>query len=240
MSDDKKKTEDKSLADDVIAILKWLWKNKETATLVVTAIGVIGAWVGLAYLGIQTNGQREQTRILQADYEARNRPYLAIQRIVTSDSTGNSVIVRIDVNNYGSVPATNVFPTDVVVGGRDVSYDENSGTYTFSYMSECDESSPKTKIIDEVTGTTITAYECYVTALVNKEQYPSDLLFFPGMTQGLTAEFDNKPVYEATVADTKVINIALSYSWATKSYYCLARATMQDDGSWQIEQQRGD
>lgn len=239
MNDEDKNTRDKSLWDDATGILGWIKKNKDTATLIVTLIGVLGAWIGLIILGFQTCSLQQQTKILQADYEARNRPYLSIQKIATSASGGNSITVRIDVNNYGLVPATNVSPTDVVVGGIDVRYNENTGTYTFSYMGKCDESSAKTQITDEKTGITITTYACYVTALINKEQYPSDLLFFPGMPQSLTAEFDNKPVYEATVADTRVINVALSYSWATKSYYCLAMATLQDDGSWQIKQQRG-
>lgn len=245
MNDDDKNAKNKALGDDAIGILNWIKKNKETATLIVTFIGVLGAWVGLIILGIQACAQQEQTRslqeqtqIIQSDYEARNRPYLAIGNITTSEGKANSVEVSISVMNYGLAPATKVYLTDVLVGGENVGYDENTGIYTFTYSGKCDESSPTNQITDEKTGITITACG-YVTALVNREQYPPDLLFFPGMTQSLAATFDNKLVYEATVTDTRVINVALTYSWTTKSYYCLAMATMEDDGSWVVKQQRG-
>jgi hypothetical protein len=251
---DQKNAQERQLADDTVGISGWIKKNANTAALIVTAMGVLGAWVGLIILGIQSCALQEQTRsvqeqtrlaqeqteILQSDYEARNRPYLAIGNITTSEGNGSWVEVRMDVINCGLAPATHVYPLGVFVGGKSVTYDESTGTYTFGYMGKCDESSPKTQITDEKTGVTISVCGAYVTALTDRANHPSDLLFFPRMPQSLTAVFDDRLIYEATVSDTRVMNAALTYSWGTKSYYCLAMATMEDDGSWVVRQQRGD
>lgn len=213
---------------------EWVKKNWNTANLVLTAIGVIGALVGLYFLIAQTRSLEKQTQILSEEYKATYRPYLAVEDIATQEGNGSSLSIQINVRNYGQVPATNVSLQKVVVGGA-VEYDQKTGIYTFIYTSNGTESSPKTTATDNTTGVSVTV-SGYVVALIEQD-YPPDFIFFPGKEQLVIATVD-KPTYQATVSETKLMYIALEYSYGLERYYYVAKATLQD-GIWRVVENRG-
>ncbi len=194
-------------------ITRWVEKYKDTVILALTFIGVVGGLVGLSFLIIQTHSLEKQTQILSEEYEATYRPYLAVEDIATQEGNGSPLEILITVKNYGQMPATKVDLQKVVIGGADVTYDEETGTYTFTY-----------------TG------DDYVTALIDQDYLP-DFIFFPGREQIITATVD-KSTYQATVLETKVMHIALEYSYGLKRYYYVAKANLQD-GIWMVVEERG-
>ena len=76
--------------------------------LVATLVLLVATIAMLAVVIMQTNTLNKQTTILQADFEARNRPYLAIDDIQMGLVSGGSSNVTLNVRNYGVVPATDV------------------------------------------------------------------------------------------------------------------------------------
>jgi hypothetical protein len=229
--------------------VKWVDKYKDTANLILTFVGVTGALVGLSflvlqthylgeqtqYLGKQTQLLSEQSQLLSEQYEATYRPYIAVEDIATQEGDNQSLRILINVTNYGQVPATKVDLQKVVIGGADVTYDEKAGTYTFTYTGHCSEGSPKTTITDNNTGVTVTA--CGIVIPLVEQDYPPDFVFFPGRQQAIAATVDES-TYQATVSETKVMHIALEYSWGLKRYYYVAKASLQD-GTWRVIQSRG-
>jgi len=65
---------------------------------IATSVLLLGTviFAGLAYINARS------------DYEARNRPYLAIEEIAFYEDTGKSVILVVGIMNYGQQPATNI------------------------------------------------------------------------------------------------------------------------------------
>lgn len=61
-----------------------------------------------------------QTNTLRSDYEARTRPYLAIEDIAIEEGNGNWLYILIDVASFGEVPATNVNLQEILMGGEDI------------------------------------------------------------------------------------------------------------------------
>jgi len=214
----------------------WVEKYKDTANLVLTFVGVVGALVGLSFLVSQTHSIEKQTQLLSEQYKASSRPYLAVEDIATQQGNSSSLRILINVRNHGQVPATKVDLQQVIIGGADIKYDEKTGTYTFFYTSNGTENSPKTMTTDNKTGVSVTGSVGYVTALV-EEDYPPDFIFFPGKEQVIIATVHG-PTYEATVSETKVMHIALEYSWGLERYFYLAKATLQD-GKWKVVENRG-
>lgn len=226
-------------------ITEWAKKYKDTANLV----GVFVALVGLSFLIIQTHALErqtfslerqafsleKQTEILSEEYEAAYRPYLAVEDIATQEGNDSSLKILINVRNYGQMPATKVDIQRVVIGGADVKYDEKTGTYTFTYVGGDTESSPKTTPPDDTAGVSVTG-SGWVTALIEQD-YPPDFIFFPGKEQIIIATVD-KPTYQATVSETKLMHIALEYSYGLKQYYYVAKANLQD-GVWKVVENRG-
>ena len=200
-----------------------------------TIIGLVGVFVGLSFLILQTHSLGKQTQLLSEQYKASFRPSLGVENIATQEGNNSSLDILIDVKNYGQVPATKVDLEKVIIGGADMQYDEKTKTYTFTYTSNGPESPPKTTTTDNSTGVSITS-SGYVVPLIN-ENYPPDVIFFPGKDQVIIATVD-KPTYQATVSETKVMYIALEYSWGLDQYYYVAKATLQDD-TWKVIQNRG-
>ena len=193
----------------------WIKKHLETAYKGLTAVGIIVALVGLSFLIAQTRSLEEQTRILSEEYRAAYRPYLAIENITTQSENGSSFNIQINVKNYGQIPATNVSLQKVIIGGADVEYDRKTGIYTFIYTSN---------------GT-------YVVSLVG-QNYPPDFIFFPGKEQLIVVPDVDRPTYETTVLETKVMYVALLYSSGLDQYYYIARATLEKD-TWKVMEHRG-
>lgn len=224
-------------------ITKWVKRHKDTIPAVGVAVGVVAAVVSLVFLGLQTGSLRKQTQVLSEQYQllaeqykATFRPSLGVENITTQDGNNSSIDILIDVKNYGQVPATKVDLAKVIIGGADVRYDEKTKTYTFTYTSNGTESPPKTTPTDNNTGVSITVSGGLLVALIN-ENYPPDIIFFPGQDQVIIATVD-KPTYQATVSETKVMYVALLYSSGLDQYYCVAKATLQDD-TWKVIQNRG-
>lgn len=213
-------------------ILDGVKKYKDLANL----IGVLVALGALSCLIIETHSLENQTQVLSAQYMATYRPYLAVEHITTQEGNGSSLSIQINVKNHGQVPATNVSLQKVVLGAADVEYDEKTGTYTFIYAGGHTGSSLITTTTDNITCVSITASGGYVTALIEQD-YPSDFVLFPRMEQIMIATVD-KPIYQATVSETKVMHIALQYSYGLERYYYVARATLQD-GIWKVVESRG-
>ena len=197
-------------------ITDWVEKYRDTANLILTSIGVVGALVGIFFLISQTHSLGKQTRLLAEQYEASYRPYLAVEDIVTQEVNNSSISILISVRNYGQTPAIKVDLNNVIIGGADVEYDEKNGIYTFWYES---------------------AANSGLVATLNEEAYPPDFIFFPGKEQVIIATVHG-PTYEATVSETKVMHIALEYSWGLERYFYLARATLQE-GIWTVVENRG-
>jgi hypothetical protein len=63
--------------------------------------------IALVVLIITVSLMMRQTNIMQSDYEARTRPYLAIEQI-TLEEEGNDYYLVISVTNFGERPATDV------------------------------------------------------------------------------------------------------------------------------------
>jgi len=202
---------------------------------IVTSVGVLVAVVGLVCLIAQTCSLGKQTHILSEQYRLTFRPYLAVENIETKDGNGSSLEILITVKNYGQVPARKVDLQEVVIGGADVTYDEETGTYTFIYTGGGTKSSPETTTPDDTTGVSITV-SGYVIALIEQD-YPPDFIFFPGKEQIITATVD-KPTYQATVLETNLMHIALLYSYGLERYYYVAKADLQD-GIWTVVEHRG-
>jgi hypothetical protein len=201
-------------------IIEGVNKYKDIVTLALTFIGIVGGLVGLSFLIVQTHALERQTlslerqaEILSEEYEAAYRPYLAVEDIATQEGNDSSLKILINVRNYGQMPATKVDLEKVVIGGADVKYDEETGTYTFIY-----------------TG------DDYVIALIDQD-YPPDFIFFPGKEQIIIATVD-KSIYQATVLETKLMHIALVYSYGLERYYYVAKANLQD-GIWTVVENRG-
>lgn len=161
-------------------IVKWVEKYKDTATLILTFLGVVGALVGLFLLVSQTHSLEKQTQLLSEQYKASSRPYLAVEDIATQQENGSSIRILIHVKNHGQVPATKVELQEVIIGGADIKYDEKTGTYTFIYTGKGTENSPETTTVDNETGVSITVSGGYVTALVDGD-YPPD--FFSSLAR---------------------------------------------------------
>jgi hypothetical protein len=221
----------------------WVDNNKDAATLVLTFIGVLGGLAGLAFLILQTYSLTIQTRLFseqmalqQADYNARSRPYLAVNDNETQKGIGSSLSILIGVRNYGQTPATKVDLQEVIIGGADVKYDEKTGTYTFTYTSRVTDDAPKTTTTDSNTGVSITSSGKYLTALIEKD-YPPDFIFFPDSEQVIIATVDDS-IYQGTVSQTNVMHVALFYSWGSQQYYYVAKATLQD-GEWKVDEHKG-
>jgi len=195
---------------------------------IINAVGVFAAVGALVFLGLQT-------QLLAKQYKATFRPSLGVENITTQEGNNSSLDILIEVKNYGQVPATKVDLEKVIIGGADVQYDEKTG-YTFIYTSHGTESPPKTTTTDNNTGVSITVSGGLLVALIN-ENYPPDIIFFPGQAQVINATVD-KPTYEATVSEMKVMYVALLYSSGRDQYYCVAKATLQDD-IWKVIQNRG-
>jgi len=179
-----------------------------------TAIAAVAGIVAIIFLISQTHSLGTQTRIMSEEFRVTYRPYLGVSQItVQEEGNGSSASIQIFVKNYGQVPATNVNLQKVIIGGADVIYDDKTGTYTFVY-----------------TG------KDYVTPLIGQGN-PPDLIFFPGKEQVITATVD-KSTYQVTVSETKVMHIALEYSYGLERYYYLAVANLQGD-TWKVTQDRG-
>jgi len=185
---------------------------------------------------MQTKLLSEEIGILQADYKARTRPYLAVENIEINESTGSFIDILINVKNYGQSPATGVYLDQVVIGGADVKYDEETGRYTFTYTGSDTENPQERSTTDNDTDISVTPSGGYVTALIEKD-YAPDLIFFPGREQVLPATV-HKPTYQATVLETRVMHILIEYSWGSEQYYYVAKATLQDN-VWKVIQDRG-
>jgi hypothetical protein len=184
----------------------------------ITLGGIIVALAGLGFLIAQTLSLGKQTQILSKEYEATYRPYLAVENIETKDGNGSSLeILIITVKNYGQMPATKVDLQKVVIGGADVKYNEETGTYMFIYGS----------------GDTFSGY---LIARIDQD-YPPDFIFFPGKEQIIIATVD-KSTYQAVVLETKLMHVALEYSYGLERYYYLAKAELQN-GLWKVVENRG-
>jgi hypothetical protein len=99
----------------------------QLATLVVLA----GTLIPIA---VQACATANQTRILQADFETRTRPYLAIGNL-TAMTQGNSSTLKISITNFGPLPAMSIAvnnmrlrPGTGYVGGVIVWIDANPAT----------------------------------------------------------------------------------------------------------------
>jgi len=77
---------------------------------VLTLLALVGT---LVFVVIQTN-------TLLSDYEARTRPYLAIEDIAIEEGNDNWLYIVIDVASFGGVPATNVNLEEILMGGEDI------------------------------------------------------------------------------------------------------------------------
>jgi hypothetical protein len=193
----------------------WIRNHWDMAYKILTAIGIIGALVGLYFLIAQTRSAQEQTRILSEEYRATFRPSLSVENITTQDVKNSFIDILITVKNHGQVPATQVDLEKVIIGGADIEYDQETGSYTFIYTGN---------------GT-------YVTPLVG-QNYPPDLIFFPGKEQLIIVRDAHKPTYETTVSETKMMHLALVYSSGRDQYYYIAKATLQNN-TWKVIEHRG-
>lgn len=189
-------------------------------------------------LGNQTAYLADQTQTIQADYEKRTRPYLAVEGIVVQE--GNSSEFRdiiITIRNFGQLPATgmtfgNVSKNQrgIVIGGEDVIYDETAGEIIFIYHGECSNVCPR------CTGG-ICACPCYIVP-ITMEDLPTDLIFFPERSINVRISA-LKSTYEATIMKPNVMHVAFTYYRGEAKYYYVARATSKVDGSWVIDAERG-
>ena len=189
-------------------ITGWFKRHKDTIKDTITVVGVLVAVVGIILLG-------RQTHLLVQEHRATFRPSLSVENITTQDGNDSFLDILITVKNHGQVPATQVDLEKVIIGGADIEYDEKTGIYTFIY----------------------TGNSTYVTPLVG-QNYPPDLIFFPGKEQLIIVRDAHKPTYEDTVSATKVMYVALLYSTGRDQYYYIAKATLQND-TWKVIEHRG-
>lgn len=63
-----------------------------------------------------------QTCTLSSDYEARSRPYLAIEDIAIEKENGDWLYVWIEIVNLGEVAATNIRLDELRMGGEDIAW----------------------------------------------------------------------------------------------------------------------
>ena len=236
MNNNNGKSKDTSLGNEAVGTFRkavgWMKKNKETATLLVTIIGVLGAWVGLIFLIIQTNSLQQQTHTLQSDYEARTRPYLSVGNI-TVEQYGNTsfVDIMIDIFNRGQLPATKVDLPKIVLGPL-LNFNEKTNTISIIGTEECPE-----PMVTVVEGTpTISVCPTYLTS-ISQEGFPSDYIFFPEMHHTITVRTD-KSQYDAAITKWGAMSIAIPYRFSDKVYYYIAEAEMQG-GEWTVKFHRG-
>jgi len=101
---------------DLLRLKVMVSKDNVSSMLLVCTIVTLGfVAFQTCSLSNQTEMLRQQTSILQADFEARSRPYLVIEDIQIEDKTtvegkilDVKTQVRLDVKNYGTLPATDI------------------------------------------------------------------------------------------------------------------------------------
>lgn len=146
-----------------------------------------------------------QTCAMKSDYEARSRPYLAIEDIqVNNDITVKEenddwLYIDIDLMNFGELPATIVSLDSILMGGEEIAW---------------------------------TSTGEYVIAPAGRD-FPSDLIFYPGRHSSIPILVD-KETWESTITEGTILDIELQYSWAEKHYWYVAKATLESDGKWRM------
>jgi len=159
-------------------------------------------------LGNQTAYLAEQTRTLKEDYEKRTRAYLAVDGITVQQGNSSEYVdILISIKNFGQVPATKLTfgnvtedQRGIIIGGKDVTYDESTGGFTFIYHGNCTNECPPCQPADKTQGSsfniTICVCPCYIPAIIG--EVPTDLMFIPGRGQNITASAP-KSTYAAAV-----------------------------------------
>ena len=198
----------------------------------------------------QTAYLAEQTKTLNEDYEKRTRAYLAVDGITVKQGNSNEYVdILISIKNFGQVPATKLTfgnvtedKMGIIIGGKDVTYDESTGGFTFIYHGNCTNECPPCQPADKTQGSsfniTICACPCYIAAIIT-EDVPTDLIFIPGRGQNFTA-IAPKSTYDDTIAKTNVMQIAFAYYYEGNRHHYIAKAIMTGDKDWIVQQERGD
>lgn len=212
----------------------WIRDNKETVTLLLTIIGVLGAWIGIVLLFLQTTSLQQQTRILQSDYESRSRPYLAVENIIIQqDGNSSPLDIVIDITNHGQLPTGKVYLPKVVLAPH-IDFNEKTRTFEIEAPGNISCPTPPPSLGDEPW---IAACEGLLT-FIGVEGFPPDSIFFPETHYSIIVHTD-KSQFEAAVGKWGVMNIGIAYLSGERLHYYIAEATIQD-GKWVVKYHRGD
>lgn len=244
-------------------ITEWVTEYKDTVTLIVTVIGVIGAIAGLfiliwqthtlsrqtEILGNQTSLLGNQTQLQQSDYVNRTRPYLRLVEITVQDGNSSEVLdVLLELQNCGQVPATKAWlgereggEVGIYIGAKDLMYNESTGEFTATSKLPCMPSLspeiPPSPPAEDSHGTsadvTITATPCWLPAL-NKTSLPEDQIFYPGIS-GNQIITVKKSSYNEAIKVVTTMQIGLKYYGEGREYYYIATLKKTVDNTWDIQ-----
>lgn len=183
----------------------------EVGAFLVLAVTMIFIAVQSCSVHKQTNLLTDQINILQSDYEARTRPYLAIEDIEVNrdiaikDGNYDWLYIGIDLMNFGELPATKVSLNELLMGGEEIAW-TSTGEYVVAPSSR---------------------------------DFPSDLILYPGRHSIVTILVD-KSTWESTIVEGIMLDIGLNYSWEEKHYWYVGKATLESGGDWRILYDRGE
>lgn len=182
----KKMRQKFTVLDDIIDWLKgrkdWLKSKMPSITTLeqsiplLTLLTLLATLVMLCLVGWQTNLLKNQTQTLEADFEARSRPYVAIESAQAEPSERGGGDIHLTIENYGTLPAVDVRLSEIDLYWAPPSPDI-TGNITCTELSE---------------GITICAEQGYVTTPSGLSITSHDRILYPGRIIEIDLPIDEK------------------------------------------------